>query len=826
MPVNLPPALLNAPSSGPNPVPANAARPDRGNVDGYQAVGSQAHRGAAAASTGLDAPSRAHNGTWLGRTFRRIHGMPPLWAEGILRGLSGGEATPLGAHLRLPATLRRDRLVAAAEQMITPDMTGNERKMILDRLLPLADSAMDALLVHLDRLQAPRLEVSHRRRLTGTLLQIPASEIEAFLGRLDAMMTPDVDVVTCRRLTELLGNIPSRDQEQFAAAMRVFFPPGISDRDCRGNWTRLSLMNETQIVSAVSAAAAVVTSWSSAAAPPSFSIVSAIARVTHNERAGVVDALQVLGMNGAVVSMDWLTLSLGLTPGPERPRLVQQVLQFLDDHVAPEEHAWYVTQLVESLAILPAADREAFGALLEVANVSHFPSRDFVAAFNALALIPSEQRASVARYSALLQRDDLVAHFASVISAVGQVEEQGRAAFVQICLDTLYVQPISASALVLRLASVAVTLAPERAEHARRLGDGVPAGAATHTPEPPRVDLENVMNHHRQGAAEAVAQRLQARFPNGEMRPRDPQALARHLAALRPILQISAAQQRQQWHALAQHMASMPAPAQGPLQPLIAAMTEPTPEAPPLQAWAASLDGFAKAAGFAPFGQQESMADYHPPTDAQATTLASWLGHLQQFAYVPRGSSAAQPEGDGHIEAFVAHVRQFEISTLPVLARVRGRTRATELENARRTLVGERRPGDYSDAVLEDPSFKKLVGMVWQAIEAAPPQDQANMRHSLVMALAQCIEDDGHRVCGVGQAQRFVGVVEAQTFTPSQKLTALSEDFAKARETPTPAQVQDFKRHALREASSLYGADTPDMNEFERLLGDYIRFTY
>ena len=822
MPITPPSAPSNPPAARPNPAPANAAQADRGTVDSYQAAGSGAHPGLgrAALSGGVDESLRVRNGSLLHRAYRRRHGTLPLWADHVTRGLPHTAAQELVRHVRLPASLYRDRLWVAAGWVILPEMALAERKNILDRLLQMPALSLEALVVHLHELLSLHENVHYRGWLTARLLQSPDLSPQALVAHLTRLGAHDMDTLSRWRFTSLLCKIPSQDQLQFVDAMRVFFPPGMSGQDRRVNWTLLSLVDETQLFSAVTAAASVVSRWPR---PHAYvGLVSAMGRMPQAERAGVVEALHVLSINGEVANMGLLTTRLAETPGPERPRLVQLVRVELASYVQPNQQAAAVLPLVDALASMPAADRESFSTLLHVAGVTRFPNLAYVHAFTALAAIPSGQRRSVARHVASLQRDDLVWHFAHVINAMGRVEEGERAAFVQICLETLYGQPmLSARVLLERLDSIAATPAAERAEHARRLRD-----AATAVPQP-RVDLENVMDHRRRSAAEAVVQRLETRFPNGRMRFSYRQALESHLVDLGRTLQTSEAQQRQQWHAFAQHMASMPsAPGQGPLQALVAAMAEPTPEAPPLEAWAAGLCEFAKAAGFAPIGRPESMADYHAPMDPQATPLASWLGHLQQFAYVPRGSSAAQPALDAHIEAFVAHVRQFEISTLPVLARVRGRTRATELENACRTLLGESRPGDYTAAVLETPMFKRLVGMVWQAIDAAPAQDQANMRHSLVMALAQCIEDDGHRVCGVGQAQRFAGVVEAQTFTPSQKLTALSEDFAKAHESPTPAQVQDFEGGALQEARTLYGADTPDMNAFARLLGEYIRYTY
>ena len=558
--------------------------------------------------------------------------------------------------------------------------------------------------------------------------------------------------------------------------------------------------------------------------------VRGLAPVPEAEHPSVLECALALTPNASFQDSRYHSLIgwLARIPRAERPRVVQ-LTRALSSHVSPPastRRALAVVGTVEILSQMTADAREAFAGHLAVARVLDIADEGLIDAFRALARVPPAQRASVAHHAAAFYMP-ACGNQGQIIVLLGRVAEPERADFVALCQQMR--DAVTREDLPILMNALAHTPAAERAQHAERLRRRYlrpdDPHAATGAPVRPAVNLENVMDHTRIDAASAATQRLRLRFPSGlGEQDTNVQALVQHVNELAPASALSAAQQQAQWAAFAQHMADMPPTANAPLQQLAStlAAANAAPKRVP-STWLAPLAGFAKGVSFVPMHAHEPMSRYHPPQNSRATLLASWLGHLGQFAYLSRDSSAPQTDRDRQIEAFVAHVRRFEVSTLPVLTRVRGRTQATERENALRTLTGASRPGDYSEAVTADRQFTELTGLVWQAIAAAPEQDRHNMQHSLVLALAQCIEDDGHRVCGVGQQQRFVNVVEAQALTPSQKLTALSEEFAKEHAEPSAAQVRNFETHALGEAAALYGAGSPDLQDFTQQLRAYLQ---
>ena len=168
----------------------------------------------------------------------------------------------------------------------------------------------------------------------------------------------------------------------------------------------------------------------------------------------------------------------------------------------------------------------------------------------------------------------------------------------------------------------------------------------------------------------------------------------------------------------------------------------------------------------------------------------------------------------------------------------------TEIDNALRTLSGSTRPGDFSQSVRDTPAMAKLCALVWHATTAERPgidpsqahQEQELMRYGLVMALAKCIEDDGHRVCGVGQRQHTVDVLKGyyseagnalDSVTPAGLVTVLAEQFYKSHgAAPSPTALQSFSARADNTAAERFGAASPQHAEFTQQMQSYLRMTY
>lgn len=173
----------------------------------------------------------------------------------------------------------------------------------------------------------------------------------------------------------------------------------------------------------------------------------------------------------------------------------------------------------------------------------------------------------------------------------------------------------------------------------------------------------------------------------------------------------------------------------------------------------------------------------------------------------------------------------------------------TERTNAVRTLVGARQRGDYSEALVTNPPWNgdihlgTAVAKVWLAIQryqAPRAQDteahQRNMRFTLARNLAQCIEDDGHRVCEVGLAERLVLVLQgyypgiALDDTPAQVLSEMARRWADERgnRTPHPVEIEMFRRCATQTyAASFPGAANQENRAtFARDLAAYLLHDY
>jgi hypothetical protein len=195
------------------------------------------------------------------------------------------------------------------------------------------------------------------------------------------------------------------------------------------------------------------------------------------------------------------------------------------------------------------------------------------------------------------------------------------------------------------------------------------------------------------------------------------------------------------------------------------------------------------------------------------------------------------------------------------------RAGTTEQFNALRALAGPRQPDDYSDSVRANPPYDlgpvqmglgDITALIWTAIDRYQPngtsqetirKDQALMRYHVFKALSQCIEDDGHRVCSVGYAQRIVTAL--QGFYPNEVrvdddavhmqdaarigvvpqvfFTQLAQAFDRSHpesQEPTPQRIRTFGDNTIAQAIEAYGANAPQVAQVARMLEEYIQITY
>jgi hypothetical protein len=182
------------------------------------------------------------------------------------------------------------------------------------------------------------------------------------------------------------------------------------------------------------------------------------------------------------------------------------------------------------------------------------------------------------------------------------------------------------------------------------------------------------------------------------------------------------------------------------------------------------------------------------------------------------------------LDAIESHIKTLSDAKVKpeVLDTIRGG--ATELENALRTLQGKHRIGDFAVAIRNKPPFKlqdgksitldELCAYEWTAIERyqAPSgrledteRDQATMKQGIVMALAQCIEDDTHRVCGVGFSERLISVlaghypfVQVKFVTRAERETAVFREVFQELAAQEPQPSRQVLQEAFQRAEAIF----------------------
>jgi hypothetical protein len=208
------------------------------------------------------------------------------------------------------------------------------------------------------------------------------------------------------------------------------------------------------------------------------------------------------------------------------------------------------------------------------------------------------------------------------------------------------------------------------------------------------------------------------------------------------------------------------------------------------------------------------------------------------------------------LDSLSAHLRALGQSALfdleaQTLLRRRGSHGATELENALRTLEGQWVEGDLSPSLRSNEQFTAqdvtfgmgdLCAWVVAGIEQYRDQDpvkerqaKANMTHSLVLALAHCIEDDGHRVCGVGVSQRLLGVLQGyydevriDPVTPGMLLCELGAELERlhGENPPSEALLREFWSWSNAQSGEHFAAGSAWAKQFRTDLIKYLDMTY
>lgn len=145
-------------------------------------------------------------------------------------------------------------------------------------------------------------------------------------------------------------------------------------------------------------------------------------------------------------------------------------------------------------------------------------------------------------------------------------------------------------------------------------------------------------------------------------------------------------------------------------------------------------------------------------------------------------------------------------------------------------------------------SIAATCAVIWQLInnqrdehDTSSSKDRKNMRCSLVLKLASCVEDRGNfksLVCANGQGQQLISVLYGFGFklpgeadvlkcTPAELLVQFSQQFATKLsrlqvEEPDQALINLFVRESLEGATSLFGSETDEWRAFKAQLDSYL----
>lgn len=161
-----------------------------------------------------------------------------------------------------------------------------------------------------------------------------------------------------------------------------------------------------------------------------------------------------------------------------------------------------------------------------------------------------------------------------------------------------------------------------------------------------------------------------------------------------------------------------------------------------------------------------------------------------------------------------------------------------EVSNAIYALVGPKQGRDFPNfesiaestmAGSETVTMKSLLARVWLTIKTYKNEkERDNLKHSLILALGQCIEKDGHRVCSVGKTQRLLGVLQGYLdgvdIDSYKSKTDVKEAPSKAaaaeKEEPKPDFKTFFKNFMITKNSEMAEiAAKPEAEHKDLLIG-------
>jgi len=171
------------------------------------------------------------------------------------------------------------------------------------------------------------------------------------------------------------------------------------------------------------------------------------------------------------------------------------------------------------------------------------------------------------------------------------------------------------------------------------------------------------------------------------------------------------------------------------------------------------------------------------------------------------------------------------------------RAGAYVIDNALRTLDAPRQRRDFAESLVANARFAigemevnvgDVAAQVWAAIERHGDESEREMlRESFVIAMNDCIEDEGYRVCNNGVVQRLLQVLQGYVpgvwldyQTPQKRVCDVAEEFSRKPGTPHAGDVARWKVKCIAEAEEVYGRGSSDHAVFIRHLQGYIDYTF
>ncbi|KAF2149134.1 hypothetical protein K461DRAFT_297596 [Myriangium duriaei CBS 260.36] len=184
---------------------------------------------------------------------------------------------------------------------------------------------------------------------------------------------------------------------------------------------------------------------------------------------------------------------------------------------------------------------------------------------------------------------------------------------------------------------------------------------------------------------------------------------------------------------------------------------------------------------------------------------------------------------------------------------------ATAIDNALGVVSGDHRerhrnqnlrtnePYDLIDGQI---GLGDLTALVWKSIENYHDQsksmqelenDRANMRYGVFSALAQCVDDRGRRVCGVGFTSRLLRALqgyfpsvriddENSKATRAQIMTLagyrLQREFPLGEDEPEIELIRRFYDDVMEETEHIHAKNTDVYNDVEQDLNELLRLTF